>query len=206
MPIDDEELPEFVREITKDAGRTIQGMVMSATAAGFVSFLEAVRVLPYGTSAAITELTTGLAVKRTNERMKDMFEYMSNRLREVGEQKIDREWFRGEEFQTLLYEALRQLHVTHDREKIEMLGVALANSGTSGFKEEERKDLFVRFVRDLTRQHVKVLVELAPNPLPFDPKTPPQSGVEPMRDETANMPTAHLSLRMPTQFAVLLDL
>jgi hypothetical protein len=57
--------------------------------------------------------------------MQDMFEHFSNRLRELGEENINREWFKSEEFQTLLFEALRQLHVTHDREKIEMLGVAL---------------------------------------------------------------------------------
>jgi len=87
-------------------------------------------------------------------------------MREVGEDKVDREWFRSEEFQTLLYEAFNQLNVTHDREKIEMLGVALANSGATRFKGRRTQRLFIHFVRELTRQHLKVLVELAPKPLP----------------------------------------
>jgi hypothetical protein len=182
VPID-EEKPEFITEIGQDASRSIQSMVMAATAAGFTSFLEAVQVLPYGVSAAVTELTTGLAIRRAAERMKDMFEYFSNRLREIGEQKVDKEWFRSDEFQTLLYEAIRQLHVTHDREKIEMLGTALANSGASGFKKEERKDLFIRFVRELTREHIRVLIELAPKPLPLNSASPPP-GIEPPSDET----------------------
>jgi hypothetical protein len=84
----------------------------------------------------------------------------------------------------LLYEAFSQLNVTHDREKIEMLGVALANSGAPGFKEEERKDLFIRFVRDLTRQHLKMLLELAQSQLPM-PASPRQPDVQPIDEKTA---------------------
>jgi len=79
--------------------------------------------------------------------LNDVVEHFTNRLRELGEEKIDREWFTSEEFQTLLFDALRQLQVTHDSAKLKMLGVGLANSGADRFKEEERKDLFIRFVR-----------------------------------------------------------
>jgi hypothetical protein len=65
--------------------------------------------------------------------------------------------------------------------RIEMLGVALANSGAPGFKEEERKALFIRFVRDLTRQHLKVLVELAPRGLPMPAS---RASVEALDEET----------------------
>lgn len=54
----------------------------------------------------------------------------------LGDENINREWFRGEEFQTLLFETIHQLHVTQDKTKIEMLGKALANSGATEFKEE----------------------------------------------------------------------
>ena len=49
-----------------------------------------------------------------------------------------------------------------------MLGVGLANSGASGFKDDERRELFIRNVRDLTLQHIRLLVELAPQPLEMD--------------------------------------
>ena len=126
-------------------------------------------------------MMTELAIQRTNDRMKDMFGHFVNEIRKIGEGKVDRDWFRSEEFQTLLYEALRQLHVTHDREKIEMLGVALANSGAPGFREDERKDLFIRFVRDLTRQHLKMLLSLVPPPLQFYEPPPPLPGNNWMR-------------------------
>ena len=157
MPIDEEQT-EVALEISNEAKRMLQEKLVSSGIAGVLSLIP-------GVGAAVTELMTELAIQRTNNRMKEMFEHFTTKIREVGEEKVDREWFRSEEFQTLLYEAFRQLNVTHDREKIEMLGVALANSGAPGFNEEERKDLFIRFVRELTRQHIKVLVELAPPPV-----------------------------------------
>ena len=162
----DEEKPDFAIEIAKDAGRSFQAILMSSAAAGAISFLESIQVLPFGIATTLTELTTGLALKRTNERLNDMMGYFDKRLRELGEEKIDRDWFKSEEFQTLLFEALRQLQVTHDRAKLKMLGVGLANSGAEGFKEEERKDLFIRFVRELTSQHVGVLLKLLPETFP----------------------------------------
>ena len=176
MPIDEEQ-PDVALEISAEAKRMIQGKLLSSGVAGALSLIP-------GVGAAVTELMTELAIQRTNNRVKDMFDHFTSKIREVGEGNVDREWFRSEEFQTLLYEALRQLHVTHDREKLEMLGVALANSGTSSFKEEERKELFIRFVRDLTRQHLKVLLELAPEGLPM-PASHNQPSERPLDDQTA---------------------
>lgn len=161
MPIDEEQ-PDVALEISNEAKRMLQGKLVSSGVAGVLSLIP-------GVGAAVTELMTELAIQRTNDRMREMFEHFAHRIREVGEDKVDREWFRSEEFQTLLYEAFQQLLVTHDRAKIEMLGVALANSGAPGFKEEDRKDLFVRFVRELTSQHLRVLLELTPKSLPFNP-------------------------------------
>jgi hypothetical protein len=161
MPID-EERPELALDISREAKRMLQGKLVSSGVAGVLSLVP-------GIGAAVTELMTELAIQRTNNRMQEMFEHFTHRIREVGEEKVDREWFRSEEFQTLLYGAFQQLLVTHDREKIEMLGIALANSGAPGFKEEDRKDLFIRFVRELTSQHLRVLASLVPKPLPFDP-------------------------------------
>jgi hypothetical protein len=173
VPIDEEQ-PDVALTISNEAKRMIQGKLASSGVAGLLSLIP-------GVGAAVTELMTELAIQRTNNREYDMFEHFTTKIRDIGEDKVDREWFRGEEFQTLLYEAFSQLNVTHDREKIEMLGVALANSGARGFKEEERKDLFIRFVRDLTRQHLKVLFELAPTRLPMLASRP---GVEPLDEET----------------------
>lgn len=138
MPIDEEQ-PSVALEINEEAKRMLHEKIVSAGFAGALSLIP-------GVGHAVIELMTDLAIQRTNNRVKEMFDHFTNRIREVGEDKVDREWFRSEEFQTLLFEAFRQLNVTHDRAKLEMLGVALANSGAVGFKDEERKDLFIRFV------------------------------------------------------------
>ena len=169
----DEEQPKVALAISRETQRTLQSKLFSSGVAGVLSIIP-------GVGGAVTELMTELAIQRTNDRMKEMFEHFTSRIREVGEGKVDREWFRSEEFQTLLYEAFEQLHVTHDREKIEMLGVALANSGAPGFKDEDRKDLFVRLVRELTPQHLRVLLSLVP--LPFDPKAANHPSIPPMSE------------------------
>ncbi|PYV68129.1 MAG: hypothetical protein DMG97_25595 [Acidobacteria bacterium] len=154
MPIDEEQ-PEIAIEIADEAKRSIQGKLISSGIAGALSLVP-------GIGGAVTEMMTELAIQRTNTRIKDMFDYFVSRIRELGEQNVDREWFRSEDFQTLLFEALHQLHVTKDREKIEMLGVALGNSGSPAFEKEDRKDLFVRFVRDLAPEHIRMLTALCP--------------------------------------------
>jgi hypothetical protein len=182
MPIDEEQ-PDAALEISKETERTIQGQLASSGVAGALSLIP-------GVGSAINEMMTQLAIKRTNERIKELFEHFANKVRYIGEEKVDREWFRSEEFQTLLYEALQQLHVTHDRQKIEMLGAALANSGTEGFKDEDRKDLFIRFVRDLTQHHLKVLLRLAPEALPM-PAVPRHPNTEPLDEESARSLRSH---------------
>ncbi len=157
MPID-EERPEFASEIEEEAKKMLQVHIVKAGIAGKLSLIPFV-------GEAVIELMRDLATQRLYQRMNDMFEYFTNRILEIGEDKVDRDWFRGEEFQTLLSDAFQQLNATHDRKKLEMLGTALANSGAPGFKEEERKDLFIRFVRALSPQHIKVLLELAPQPV-----------------------------------------
>jgi hypothetical protein len=73
----------------------------------------------------------------------------------------------------LLFEALHQLHVTQDKQKIEMLGRALANSGAKEFSEESQKELFLQLIRDLTAQHIAMLHELAPPSLKAEPGSSP---------------------------------
>lgn len=148
----DEEKPDFALDIAKDAGRTLQATFAAAAAAGAVAFAEATHSIPFGVGAALLTLVGELAGRRINSRLNDVVEHFTNRLRDLGEEKIDREWFKTEEFQTLLFEALRQLQVMRDSAKLRMLGVGLANSGADNFKEEERKDLFIRFVRSPERQ------------------------------------------------------
>jgi hypothetical protein len=157
MPIDDElEKSSVAAEIQEQAEQTAQDMLVKSGMAGALS------LIPLGVGSAISQMLTELAFRRTNERMKRMFDQMAQHIRELGEEKIDREWFRGEEFQTLLFEALHQLHATESEDKIRMLGKALANSGATEFKNEDRKDIFLRLIRELAPQHVLFLRRLLP--------------------------------------------
>ena len=157
MPIDDEiEKSAIAADIREESERTIQSMFLKSALAGKIS------LLPFGVGSAINEMMTQLAFRRVHERMQALMEEMTGRIRDLGEDKIDREFFRGEEFQTLIFEAIHQLHVTHHKKKIEMLGKALANSGANEFKEETNKELFMQLVRYLSPQHIDMLHQLLP--------------------------------------------
>ena len=157
VAIDDElEKSSVAAEINEESERAIQEILAKSGIAGAIS------LVPFGVGSAINEMLTQFALRRTHERMKAMFDEMSRQIRYLGKKKIDRDWFRGGEFQTLLFEALHQLHGTEDKDKIEMLGKALANSGASEFKEESRKQLFLQLIRTLTPQHVDLLRRLSP--------------------------------------------
>jgi hypothetical protein len=161
MPIDDElEKSTLATEIRVESEKTIQDLLVKSGIAGSIS------LLPFGVGAAINEMLTQLALRRVHERMTAMLDEMGRRIRELGEQKIDRGWFCGEGFQSLMFEALHQLHVTDDRTRIRMLGNGLANSGSTEFTQETRKHLFMQLVRDLTPQHINLLQRLLPREKP----------------------------------------
>jgi hypothetical protein len=158
MPIDDElEKSSVAAEIQEESEQTVQNILVKSGMAGALS------LIPFGVGSTINQMLTELAFRRTNERMKRMFDQMAGHIRELGQEKIDREWFRGEEFQSLLFEAIHQLHVTENEEKIRMLGNALANSGATEFKDESRKEIFLRLIRELAPQHIKLLRQLFPH-------------------------------------------
>jgi len=118
--------------------------------------------IPFGVGSDINEIFRESAFRYAQERTNKMIEEIAQHIDALGETKIDREWFRGEEFQTLLFEALHQLYVTHSEERIKMLGKALANSGAVDFKDESRKDIFLRLIRELAPQHIEMLRRLLP--------------------------------------------
>ena len=92
-----------------------------------------------------------------------MFRAMKERLRELDQDKVNIGFFESEEFQTLLALALQQLQTTHDKEKLRMLAIALANGGTAEFADQSRKELLFRILRDLSPQHVEELRRLLPD-------------------------------------------
>lgn len=129
----------------KDSETTIQNIVLRSAVQG-VPFI----------GSSIMEIFNGLAQRRAQERLNDMFDEVKKRLDSVGDEKIDREFFRSEEFQTLLFLLLERLHTTHDSEKLKMFGNALANSGNVDFKDDARED-YIRVLRDLSLKDLLIL-------------------------------------------------
>jgi len=150
--------PSALARIEEEAEKTIPDMLKEAAAIALVAEIPIV-------GEAIKEMCTQLAFRRTHDRIRDMYSELGNKITEIGEEKIDRNFFKSEEFKTLLFEVLRQLHTANDKRKVEMLGRALANSGNTDFSGEDRKELFVQLVRELTPQHIALLTKLMPCPI-----------------------------------------
>lgn len=91
-----------------------------------------------------------------------MFEEMDKDLRTVEEEKINKDFFKTDEFQTILFLALQQLQTTHDAEKLKALADGLAKGALVEFSTETRKELFFRILRDMAPDELKVLKYLAP--------------------------------------------
>jgi hypothetical protein len=108
----------------------------------------------------ILDLLEEVAQKRVRERLVDVLTEMDGQLRNIDQNKVSKEYFQSEEFQTLLTLTIEQLGTTHDKEKQRMLASALANSVVVDFSGETRKELFLRILRDLAPEHVQVLRHL----------------------------------------------
>jgi hypothetical protein len=139
------ELEVLIAQHKERAETTLREIVLST----------AISLIPYAGSA-INEIKNGLAQRRVQERLDDFFDAMKERLHTVAEDKVDKEYFHSEEFQTLLYLLLERLHTTHDKKKLRIFGITLGNSGLIEFKTDD-KEHFVRVLRDLSLSELQVL-------------------------------------------------
>jgi hypothetical protein len=105
----------------------------------------------------ILDTLRDLKQKRINDRILEVLTDMENQSKK---NTINKDYFKSEEFQTLLALMLEQLASTHDKEKLHLLASALANSASAGFSAETRKELFMRILRSLAPEHVKMLHRL----------------------------------------------
>lgn len=151
MPID-RALEKVVEQYAKEALVTGQDVALDAA-------INAVPVV----GSSIAALFSGLARRRVRERLITVLELMTAEIASVEEDSVRKEFFDSEEFQTLFSMVLEQLQTTHDRAKLKLLAMSLAHSGLKGFSEENRKELFVRAIRDLTQTHIEFLADLLPD-------------------------------------------
>lgn len=113
----------------------------------------------------ISKLVFGDAQRRIAERAQDVFEAVKERVERMDEAKIDKEFFKSDEFMTLLFLALDQIQTTHDKEKLGMLANAITNSGVFEFSTDSRKELFMRIFRDLAPEHIQMLQRMRRKPI-----------------------------------------
>jgi hypothetical protein len=158
MKLSDSDLPS---EIADESETSAQNIVVHSQIVGLLMFFLPPWMMPI--AAGGIELMNKVANKRMYERVRDMKDTMHSRLNDVDRSKVDKGWFQSEEYQTMLFEAVRQVTTTADRKKIAMLGNALANSGTTDFQNEHRKELFLQLIRDITPQHIAMLRRFMPD-------------------------------------------
>jgi hypothetical protein len=148
MSIDDtlhQHLVRIEEENQRDVGREV--------------VLAAVNSIPFA-GGAISSLVSGEASRRNFDRMGEVLREMKRRLEEVEESAVDVDYFRSEEFQTLLLLTVQQIGTTHQREKLSYFAAALANSGLRAFSDEQRKELFLRALSTLLPAQIDLLVNL----------------------------------------------
>jgi hypothetical protein len=148
LPIDEEHL-EHVARIEKEANRPVQDMVLEAGWA----------LIPH-IGESIAGLLHQWRTRQAFECLQALREEMARWIAKIDETKLDREWFKSNEFRALLFSVVQQLQLTADQEKVKMLARALVNSGSKVFDKEERKETFVALARLLTSQHIRALLAL----------------------------------------------
>jgi hypothetical protein len=112
-------------------------------------------------SGPISALLAGKAHRRLAERVKEVLSELKQRY-ESDQDKVDKKFFDTEEFQTIFFLTMGQLQTTHDKEKLKSLANALTNSGLLEFSSDDRKELFLSILRNLSPQHVCQLKSMRP--------------------------------------------
>jgi hypothetical protein len=128
-----------------------------------LSFATAVALakLPF-VSQIVTTLVTSSPI-RFEERLLRVAEELNEQQKRIEDKIPDRSYYESEEFQTLMGLLIERLHTTHDGEKLKMFGDALANSGSRDFAKDRREE-FVRILRDLSLADIQELRTFAPRP------------------------------------------
>jgi len=133
----------------KDLGSGITDALAGMTVAGVLSLIP-------GVGSAIQSLLDGKARANVDRRWLELFIEMRKRIEEVRDSIPDPAFYGSEEFQTLLALAQEQLWTTHDQNKRKLLAVALANSGTEEFQNDD-KELMLRALRAVSPNDLKTL-------------------------------------------------
>lgn len=108
---------------------------------------------------AVAQLVTGLLSIRSTrfeKRLLCVAEELNAEQKRLENKIPDQTYYESEEFQTLLGLVLERIDTTHEQDKLRMFGDALANSGNAEFESDD-KEQYVRILRDLSGQDLKIL-------------------------------------------------
>jgi hypothetical protein len=115
--------------------------------------------MPFVSQVLISLLTSSSS--RFEKRFLRVAEALNDQQKRIEDKIPDRGYYKSDEFQTLLGLIIERLHTTHDDEKLKMFGNALANSGSSEFRQDSREE-FIRILRDLSIDDLNELRQFAP--------------------------------------------
>jgi hypothetical protein len=148
MSIDDS-IEVHLERLKQDLDVGIEGGLTGATVASILSLIP-------GVGAAIQSLLDGRAKDNVQRRWVELFVEIKKRVEEIRTSIPDLDFYGSEEFQTLLALAQEQLWTTHDKEKLRMLAIALANSGANEFRNDD-KELMLRTLRAISPSDLQTL-------------------------------------------------
>jgi hypothetical protein len=149
MAIDDDPLSVSLRQAKFALDHDIERDLRQASIAGILSLIP-------GVGSAIQSLLEGKAQRNVERRWVQLFADLKENVEEIRDSIPDQDYYSSEEFQSLLAQAYQQLIETHDRVKLRMLAAALANSGTSAFKADD-KEVYIRVLRSLSTFDLETL-------------------------------------------------
>ena len=154
MSIDEDELLQLSKMVVDDApsaAESIRDVLIRCVAS---------TALPFGIGAAVAGLVTDAADRRWKENINLLMQLFAERVVTVQSAIESPDYYRAEEFQSLLFEAVDQERTNRYEAKRKMLARGLANSGTRPFVADTLKETYFRVLRDLTPLDISVLREL----------------------------------------------
>lgn len=107
--------------------------------------------------SAIDTLLSGEAAKMQAKRFKKFVERVSETLKNIQEEKIDREFLESEEFLSLFQNILGRVLESYEEQKILLFGNIFVNSVKTDGAKVYYKERFINIVADLSVVHVEIL-------------------------------------------------
>ena len=107
--------------------------------------------------SAIDTLLSGEAARMQAKRFKKFVERVSEALKHIQEEKLDRQFLESEEFLSLFQNILGRVLESYEEQKIVLFGNIFVNSVKTDGAKVYYKERFINIVADLSVVHVEIL-------------------------------------------------